>query len=282
MKIATLGKAITHYGIPTDIQCQDDLTREYKANKTYKWRKGNLNWKDTVRGIVRSLSKDPSKQYQRTSLGEQTLYHFLADNLKPGTVANRYELGGYEFDIVLFNFNLVIEHQSAYHNYDKALQQDQDRLTYLEANNINILYVSDNFDMSQMLMNHGLSGEKSSSICVHYKSNISSYTTYELYKKNVIPQVLDCMEGNNHEFLSSLLKQNQLTPEEFKQAYIDSGNIARPGEATMADTVPEYVSIMRSMTDRNGLPPNLIRRTDQHRFFITNRFRPSQPKGVTR
>ena len=283
MLIKTLGEAVDYYKIfdkDKEIKCLSNPNAEYRNDQPYHWRKGNLRWTDTVVGIVRSLEKDPSRQVQRTSLGEQTIYHFLADNLKPGTVANRYELGGYEFDVVLFNFNLVIEHQSAYHKYDKAVQQDAAKLAYLKANNINILYVSDNFKMGALLTQYGIYGKNGSSLCVDYKSTKSPYTTFELYKNHVIPQVLNCMKDNDHEYLSSLLKQNKLTPAEFKQAYIDSGNTARPGQPTMAEALPLYVGIMREQINRNGLDPSLIKRSDQHKFFITNRLKPSQPKGI--
>lgn len=280
MVIKTLGEAVDYYKISDKgILCLDNPNMKYDAYYPYHWRKGNLRWTDTVKGIVRSLEKDPSNQYQRTSLGEQVVYRFLADNLKPGTVANRYELGGYEFDVVLFNFNMVIEHQSAYHNYPKAVQQDAAKLAYLIANNINVLYISDDFDMSPLLTRYGLYGKKGSG-CLNYRSKKSSYTTFELYKNHVIPQVLNCMKDNDHEFLSSLLKQNQLTPAEFKQAYIDSGNTARPGEPTMAEALPLYVSIMRSMADRNGIDPSFIRRSDQRHFFIISAEHTSQPRFI--
>lgn len=280
MRINTLGEAIDMYNIPAEIKCLNSRNEEYKADNPIRWRKGSLTWTDTVIGLKKALTLDPSNQYQRTSLGEQVIYHFLKDNLNSKNVANRFRLGQYEFDVVLFNANLVIEHQSDCHRTEEALKKDKARLLYLVKNHINILYVSDGFNMNSVLMGYGLPAVAASKLCLNYKSYSSASTAFENYKDNVIPQLLTYMSNCGHATVVSSIGNAKLTPAEFKQAYIDSGNIARPGEATMAESLPLYVSIMRKEIDRNGLDPSFIRRSDQHYFFITNTTYASQPKGI--
>lgn len=282
MVINTLGEAVVKYNIPAEIKCLNSRDEKYKADKPIRWRKGSLTWTDTVIGLKRALELDPSNQYQRTSLGEQVLYHFLKDNLNSKNVANRFRLGQYEFDIVLFNANLVIEHQSDRHRTEEAMKKDKARLLYLVRNHINILYVSDGFDMNSVLIGYGLPAEAASKLCLNYKSYSSAGTAFEIYKDNVIPQLLTYMSNCGHATVVNNIGDAKLTPAEFKQAYIDSGNVPRPGEPTMAESLPLYVSIMREEIDRNGLDPSFIRRSDQHYFFITNRCNKSQPNNINR
>lgn len=222
----------------------------YNRDLAYKWKYYNMKWCTTVDNMEKMMTISHKNNRGTTSLGEQCIYQFFKQNAFH--VANQFRIDKYTFDVVIFDLNLVIEHQSAYHSNSNVQQNDIEKINYLHTNGINILYV----DCSDA-PNNGV---------VTYKYNdkkrgVSTYEVFREFLRNMVTrnEILSLINyyGMNRTF-------SDLTPDSFRKAWGATDNVPRPSDITAAQSI-YGAEIARNPL--NVIPPDEIKAWSRWVFY---------------